>query len=57
MQELYTLKQVASALKTTLQTLYALRRAGKLSFVKIGNRNRVTEEEYRRFVRENTTTK
>lgn len=50
MQELFALRSVADTLKTSIKTLYRLRRRGELSFVKVGNRNRITADEINRYL-------
>ena len=50
MSELLTLKAVAELLKVHTQTLYYWRNHGKITFVKVGGRNRITREEVERFL-------
>lgn len=52
MENYLTLKDVAARLKVTKKTLYEWRRAGKIEFVKIGTRNRITTAELERFIEE-----
>lgn len=49
--EFFKLKEVAAILKVSVPTLYAWRDAGKIRFVKIGARNRITREELDRFIK------
>ena len=51
MSELYKLKEVAAILKVSTPTLYAWRDAGKIKFIKIGGRNRISSDELERFIR------
>lgn len=50
MSELLTLKTVADLLKVHTQTLYHWRRLGKIKFVTVGGRNRITRDEVERFL-------
>lgn len=50
MSELLTLKAVADLLKVHTQTLYHWRNHGKITFVKVGGRNRITRDEVERFL-------
>jgi len=51
MLQCYSLKDAAKALKISVDTLYNLHRDGKISFLKIGSRNRITSEELERFLK------
>lgn len=51
MLECYKIEDAAKMLKVSADTLYNLHRAGKISFVKIGNRNRITSAELERFLK------
>lgn len=51
MPEFYKLKEVAAILKVSTPTLYSWREAGKIKFIKIGGRNRISREELDRFIR------
>ncbi|MBR4429422.1 MAG: helix-turn-helix domain-containing protein [Clostridia bacterium] len=50
MPEFMTLQEVARALKVTVRSLNAWRKAGKITFVQIGKRNRISREELERFL-------
>lgn len=49
--EFFKLKEVAAILKVSTPTLYAWRDTGKIKFIKIGGRNRITREELDRFIK------
>jgi excisionase family DNA binding protein len=49
--EFLKLKEVAAILKVSTPTLYAWRDTGKIKFIKICGRNRITREELNRFIK------
>ena len=49
--EFLKLKEVAAILKVSTPTLYAWRDTGKIKFIKICGRNRITREELDRFIK------
>ena len=50
MPEYYTINEVSAMLKVNRQTVYNWRRLGKIKFVIVGGRNRITNEELQRFI-------
>lgn len=50
MPELFTLKDVAAALKLTTATLYNWAKAGKLHFIKVGGVTRISKAEIDRLL-------
>lgn len=50
--EFFKLKEVAAILKVSIPTLYEWRNAGKIRFIKIGGRNRISREELDRFIKD-----
>lgn len=55
MEVLYTLDEVSEILKIPLETLRKYLRRGQLKGVKIGRHWRVTKDQLKKFVEENTT--
>ena len=48
--EFYTLQEVAESLKVSLRALYLWQKEGKITFIKFGNRTRISREELERFI-------
>lgn len=48
----YTLQDLAEALKVTRRTIYNYLKAGKIKTTKCGRFYRISEEEYKRILRE-----
>jgi excisionase family DNA binding protein len=53
-EQLYTIEEVANLLKVSRKTLYEWMNAGKLSFVLVGDRRRITQSAVNSFIREGT---
>lgn len=54
MPELFTLNEAAAILRVSRQTLYNLRRLGKIRFTPIAGKNRIIKEELLNYINENT---
>ena len=52
---IYTLDELAELLKVTKRTLYNYVRSGKLEAVKVGREWRVTEDQLKHFLEEQST--
>ena len=55
--EFYTPQEVAESLKVSLRALYLWQKEGKLTFVKFGDRTRISREELERFIAAGTAPK
>ena len=51
-EQLYTIEEVAHLLKVSRKTLYAWMNTGRLAFVVVGDRRRITESALNSFIRE-----
>ncbi len=55
-EQLYTIEEVSKLLKVSRKTLYEWMNAGRLPFVLVGDRRRITQSAVSSFIREGTPT-